>query len=146
MGSIDIAIYAAIPVCTAFVGYAIGKMKAEGLQKRNDALRSLLDGQHRVMRNALNDALNDALTIGAERNALQAQADRARSKLSEAGRAGALKSNAARAERRKDSAGTTIKALAHADLRPRDVVVAGVADARKAKKISGGAVASTTGG
>lgn len=142
MDLIDSAIYAAIPACTAFVGYAVGAMKSEGLRKRNDALRSLLDGQQRVTRNLL----NDALTISAERGALQAQVDRARAKLSEAGRAGAIKSNAARAERRKDSAGTTIKALAHADLRPRDVVVAGVADARKAKKISGGAVASTTGG
>lgn len=142
MDLIDIAIYAAIPACTGFLGYAIGKMKSEGLRKRNDELRSLLDGRQRVTRNLL----NDVITIGAERDALQAQADRARTKLSEAGRAGALKSNAARAERRKASAGTTIKALAHADLRPRDVVVAGVADARKAKKISGGAVASTTGG
>lgn len=142
MDPIDIAIYAAIPVCTAFVGYAVGAMPVADLRKRVDSLLCEVAIQNRSYRTAL----ADLVTIGAERDALQAQADRARTKLSEAGRAGALKSNAARAERRKDSAGTTIKALAHADLRPRDVVVAGVADARKAKKISGGAVASTTGG
>ena len=95
MDPIDIAIYTAIPVCTGVVGYAIAAMKTEGLRKRNDALRSLLEAQKRVTRNAL----NDAVTIGAERDALLAQAERARAKLSEAGRAGAIKSNAARAER-----------------------------------------------
>jgi len=142
MDPIDIAIYAAIPACTAFIGYAVGAMKSDGLRKRNDALRSLLNNQQVITRNAV----NNVLTIGAERDALQAQADRSRAKLSEAGRAGALKSNAARAERRKVASANTVRALAHADMRPRDAVVAGVADARKAKKISGGAVASTTGG
>ncbi len=142
MDPIDIAIYTAIPVCTGVVGYAIAAMKTEGLRKRNDALRSLLEAQKRVTRNAL----NDAVTIGAERDALQAQAERTRAKLSEAGRAGALKSNAARAERRKVASAATVRALAHSDLRPRDAVVAGVAEARQAKRISGGAVASKAGG
>jgi len=142
MDLIDIAIYAAIPACTGFLGYAIGKMKAEGLRKANDALHKTFWAEHR-QRRAAEDEL---LTVGAERDALQAQVDRARAKLSEAGRAGAIKSNAARAERRKVASANTVRALAHSDLRPRDAVVAGVADARKAKKISGGAVASTTGG
>lgn len=142
MDPIDVAIYAAIPACTGVLGYAIAAMKAEGLRKRNDALHVRLSQAGRIARNAV----NDAVTTGAERDALQAQAERTRAKLSEAGRAGAIKSNAARAERRKVASAATVRALAHSDLRPRDAVVAGVAEARQAKRISGGAVASKAGG
>jgi hypothetical protein len=142
MDPTDIAIYAAIPACTGFLGYAIGLMRADGLRKANDALHNQRWAE-RLQRRVAEDQV---LTIGAERDALLAQAERTHAKLSEAGRAGAIKSNAARAERRKVASVATVRALAHADLRPRDAVVAGVAQARQAKKVSGGAVASKTGG
>ncbi len=75
------------------------------------------------------------------------EAARARTlRLKEAGRRGALATNAKKAAQHKDAAGATIAALGVTPMRPREEVVADVAENRRRKLETGAGVAATAGG
>lgn len=84
--------------------------------------------------------------VSEQRNDLFEAAKARTLRLKEAGRKGALATNARKAAAHKDAAGATIAALGVTPMRPREAVVAGVAENRRRKLQSGAGVAAATGG
>lgn len=147
----DIVPIALVGAGSGVVGYVIGTISKIHLRHENERLQKearILRGDVDALARRWRDAAEAHRTAQIRLERLEAE-NRARSeKLSKAGRAGAIKSNANRAALRADAAQNTIQALRHTQMRPRDEVVKGVPAARKRKqktKSGAGAVAAKQG-
>jgi hypothetical protein len=109
----------------------LGRLRLKMMGKDEDIAR---------LRRIIASGNREVETLQRERDELLAEARARRARLSEAGRKGAILVNARKAAQHKDAAQTTIAALAVTPMRPREQVVAGVAESRRRKLQSGAAV------
>lgn len=135
MNLIDFAPLALAAVGGFGLGRAIAQSKIETLRN------ALADDGHfiRGLSNALAERDHRELALQHENMELREQVDHTKRQRSEAGRLGALASNGKRSADRAVAARKTQAAAASTAFRPRDEVVAGVAEARAARKNNSGA-------